>query len=458
MKHYIVLFCLALLGVSSVTKAATVTGRAAKTSAAGTEKVPIDDSGADKYITVTNLFSGPVFPAGLTASGSTAFDFSGSSGAFKTPTGLSTFGGSGHAFASILYPSTNDGAALGDTSHGFSDLFLATGAVINYANGNVVLTHSSGILTLGTGDLRITTAGTNAASAVTVGGTQTLTNKTLTSPTLTTPTIGVATATSINGLTVTSSTGTLTLTNGKTLASTNTLTLAGTDGTTMTFPSASGTVITSSLSTNAVDAANSFWGASNALVFEGATADTYELSVSPADVTADRTVTLADATGTVMLSTLSTNAPDAANGVSAASNALVLEGATADAYETSVTVTDPTADRTITLPNATGTVDLAMASAAVSLTADGQTVTPGASRVIQLSSDNATATNRTFTLSATGAITGSIYVIIAPATNACELADTSIQKLSATWSPGAYDSITLLFDGTNFIELARADN
>jgi hypothetical protein len=37
------------------------------------------------------------------------------------------------------------------------------------------------------GDVRVTTAGTNSASVVTVGGTQTLTNKTLTSPVLTTP-------------------------------------------------------------------------------------------------------------------------------------------------------------------------------------------------------------------------------------------------------------------------------
>ena len=37
---------------------------------------------------------------------------------------------------------------------------------------------------------------------------------------------------------------------------------------------------------------------------------------------------------------------------------VVFEGATADAYETTLTVTDPTADRTITLPNATGTVAL----------------------------------------------------------------------------------------------------
>ena len=35
---------------------------------------------------------------------------------------------------------------------------------------------------------------------------------------------------------------------------------------------------------------------------------------------------------------------------------IIFEGATADAYETTLTVTDPTADRTITLPNSTGTV------------------------------------------------------------------------------------------------------
>ena len=37
---------------------------------------------------------------------------------------------------------------------------------------------------------------------------------------------------------------------------------------------------------------------------------------------------------------------------------IVFEGSTADAFETTLTVTDPTADRTITLPNATGTVVL----------------------------------------------------------------------------------------------------
>jgi hypothetical protein len=39
-------------------------------------------------------------------------------------------------------------------------------------------------------------------------------------------------------------------------------------------------------------------------------------------------------------------------------NSFRFEGSTADEFETSLTVVDPTADRTITLPNATGTVSL----------------------------------------------------------------------------------------------------
>ncbi len=87
---------------------------------------------------------------------------------------------------SITTPSVlataNDSGALGASGTAFSDLFLASGAVINFAAGNSVITHSSAVLEVTTGDLRVTTAGTNSASVVTVGGTQTLTNKTLTSP------------------------------------------------------------------------------------------------------------------------------------------------------------------------------------------------------------------------------------------------------------------------------------
>ena len=37
-------------------------------------------------------------------------------------------------------------------------------------------------------------------------------------------------------------------------------------------------------------------------------------------------------------------------------SSIIFEGSTADEYETTITVTDPTADRTITIPNATGTM------------------------------------------------------------------------------------------------------
>lgn len=56
-----------------------------------------------------------------------------------------------------------------------------------------------------------------------------------TSPTLITPVLGIATATSLNGLTITSSTGILTITNLKTLSISNSLTLTGTDGSSIAF-------------------------------------------------------------------------------------------------------------------------------------------------------------------------------------------------------------------------------
>jgi hypothetical protein len=89
---------------------------------------------------------------------------------------------SGYSFDALVSPAANDGAALGTATVSWADLFLASGGVLNFANGNWVATHTSGILTVGTGDLRVTTAGTDTASVVTVGGSQTLTAKTLTDP------------------------------------------------------------------------------------------------------------------------------------------------------------------------------------------------------------------------------------------------------------------------------------
>ena len=59
------------------------------------------------------------------------------------------------AINTTLLPAANDGAGLGDGTHAFSDLFLASGAVINFANSNVTITHSSALLDIAGGALDI---------------------------------------------------------------------------------------------------------------------------------------------------------------------------------------------------------------------------------------------------------------------------------------------------------------
>ena len=79
---------------------------------------------------------------------------------------------------------------------------------------------------------------------------------------------------------------------------------------------------------------------------------------------------LLSATGTIASSTDIVEAVTAMNteiaalkaGTSVFETKIVFEGATDDAHETTLVVTDPTADRTITLPNLTGTVSLLTAT------------------------------------------------------------------------------------------------
>ena len=129
----------------------------------------------------------------------------------------------------------------------------------------------------------------------------------------------------------------------------------------------------------------------SSITFEGATDNAFETTVAVTDPTADRTITLPDATGTVVLldatqtltnktltsPTLTTPNIGVASGTSltltgdltvqgttttidsttiAVKTAFVFEGATANDFETTLTVTDPTADRTLTLPDATDTI------------------------------------------------------------------------------------------------------
>ncbi len=112
--------------------------------------------------------------------------------------------------------------------------------------------------------------------------------------------------------------------------------------------------------------------------FEGSTDDAYETTLTVTDPTADRTITLPNLTGTVgtvtgtetwsnktltsptidggTFSGTFTGTMDITGTVLSGASPLVFEGATADDYETTLAVTDPTADRTVTMPNATDTI------------------------------------------------------------------------------------------------------
>jgi len=84
---------------------------------------------------------------------------------------------------------------------------------------------------------------------------------------------------------------------------------------------------------------------------------------------------------------------------------IIFEGATADAYETTLTVTDPTADRTVTIPNVTDT----LVGKATTDTLTNKTLTaPTINGVVGGTQTSTTITTlTTTTVNASGVITGS---------------------------------------------------
>tara|TARA_A100001015_G_scaffold124681_1_gene138163 strand:+ start:625 stop:1287 length:663 start_codon:yes stop_codon:yes gene_type:complete len=98
------------------------------------------------------------------------------------------------------------------------------------------------------------------------------------------------------------------------------------------------------------------------LIFEGSTDDSFETTLAITDPTADRTITLPNLSGTISLTSASetltnkTITSPVVSGLTLSDSSIIFEGSTADSFETTLTVTDPTADRTITIPNVTGTI------------------------------------------------------------------------------------------------------
>ena len=104
------------------------------------------------------------------------------------------------------------------------------------------------------------------------------------------------------------------------------------------------------------------------LVFEGSTDDSFETTLAPGNPSADITLTLPSSgsdtlvgkatTDTLTNKTLTSPAltTPAITGNTTTTGDVIFEGSTSDSFETTLTVVDPTADRTVSLPNATDTL------------------------------------------------------------------------------------------------------
>ena len=181
----------------------------------------------------------------------------------------------------------------------------------------------------------------------TTTATQTLTNKTLTSPTMTSPVLNTAVSGSA-------------FLDEDNFAS-NSATKLASQQSIKAYIDAQITAedldITTDSGTIAIDLD------SETLTIAGGTGLASSGSSNTVTLAIDNTVTTLTGTQTLTNKTLTSpviNTPTISN-VTATNLVLtdasiVFEGATADAHETTLTVTDPTADRTVTIPNETGTL------------------------------------------------------------------------------------------------------
>jgi hypothetical protein len=196
------------------------------------------------------------------------------------------------------------------------------------------------------------------------------------------------------------------------------------------------------------------------LVFEGATADAFETTIAIVDPTADQTISVPNngAASALLTTSLTTNAVDIANAVTGASSAILFEGATADAFETSLTLTDPTADRTVTIPDRTGQVQMASAISVITAGAT-PTLTVGLSN---LYTDTPT-DNQDQTITFSGAGTAGdmltiVFIAIGTADEVITFQTTLVNSVGTlTLSTTAADRYTVTFmsDGTVWNEIAR---
>ena len=229
-----------------------------------------------------------VFESSITFEGATANDFE-TTIAVTDPTGDRT----------ITFPDATGTVAL------TSDITVSASSTNTFSNKSIAL----GSNTV-TGTIAEFNSALTDADFATIAGTETLTNKTLTLPKVNENVDLTATSTELNIL------------DGATLSTTE---LNYVDG------------VTSAIQTQLNDKASS----GDLTTHTGASTGVHGVTGSVVGTSDAQTLTN---------KTLTSPAVDG--------NGIVFEGATANDFETTLTVTDPTSDKTITLPDATGTVAL----------------------------------------------------------------------------------------------------
>jgi hypothetical protein len=117
---------------------------------------------------MTDLAAGIAVAAGdffLTRQGADTEDRRATAAQIATYMGSASLAFTNKTFTATVTPTSNDGAALGTTALAWSDLFLAAGAVINFANGDVLITQGTNTLAFSGASLGYTFDARNVVTA-----------------------------------------------------------------------------------------------------------------------------------------------------------------------------------------------------------------------------------------------------------------------------------------------------
>ena len=142
------------IGTAAVTVGGTAQAVDFKFYATGSISAILAAAGTLTLVGIATSTNGAVTITNATASTTTGTGALIVSGGVGIAKGL--FVGEVVSVGTVCQPDTSDGAALGTSSLMWSDLFLASGGVINFNNGDVTITHASNTLTLAGGNLAIT--------------------------------------------------------------------------------------------------------------------------------------------------------------------------------------------------------------------------------------------------------------------------------------------------------------